>query len=113
MPAPATARNSCRHVLQAEAGPGRVQLVAEKGQELLPHFLVGDTFVISPDQALARSPSSMAENWCGAAPPRCGRRAMAIAICARYKVAAGGRPSRAPSSLSFLFEEQNCSSFRL
>ena len=42
-----------RHVLQAEAGPGRVQSVAEKGQELLSHLTVGDTFVDQRDHALA------------------------------------------------------------
>jgi hypothetical protein len=42
-----------RHVLQAEAGPGRVQSVAEKGRELLPHLTFVDTFIDQRDQALA------------------------------------------------------------
>jgi len=42
-----------RHVLQAEADPGRVQSVAKMGQELLPHLTVGDIFGDQRDQALA------------------------------------------------------------
>jgi len=56
-----------RHVLQAETRRGGVHPVAEKGKQLLPDFLVGDTFVDQPNQALAiihrRAPL-------GAPPPR-------------------------------------------
>jgi len=82
-----------RHVLQAEADPGRVQSVAKMGQELLPHLTVGDIFGDQRDQALAIIHRCEQRRAVSSRPAA--RRASAVAH-PRLSAVAYLRPSRPP-----------------